>query len=124
MCQLASPLSAESRAEHTRRLDLVGMALVTLALTSLVLPLVEGPQGPATSTVCTMHARPGADTTPDWCPGHWWRPRAGLKTCAHDRHDKEPCQPQDAHGSSSTTLGPLVQTVWTAAVILQALIPG
>ncbi len=35
---------AESRAEHAVALDLPGMALVTLALTALVLPLVEGPQ--------------------------------------------------------------------------------
>jgi EmrB/QacA subfamily drug resistance transporter len=34
----------ESRAEHAVSLDLRGMALVTLALTALVLPLVEGTQ--------------------------------------------------------------------------------
>jgi EmrB/QacA subfamily drug resistance transporter len=35
---------AESRADQAAALDLPGMALVTLALTALVLPLVEGPQ--------------------------------------------------------------------------------
>lgn len=35
---------AESRAEHASRLDLRGMVLVTLGLTALVLPLVEGTQ--------------------------------------------------------------------------------
>ncbi len=35
---------AESRAEYAARLDLSGMALITLALTALVLPLVEGAQ--------------------------------------------------------------------------------
>jgi EmrB/QacA subfamily drug resistance transporter len=35
---------AESRMEQAAGLDLPGMALVTLALTALVLPLVEGPQ--------------------------------------------------------------------------------
>ncbi len=35
---------AESRTDQAVTLDLAGMALVTLALTALVLPLVEGPQ--------------------------------------------------------------------------------
>jgi MFS family permease len=41
---LAPRLVPESRAELARRVDLVGMALVTLGLTALVLPLVEGGQ--------------------------------------------------------------------------------
>lgn len=41
---LAPRLVPESRAERARRIDLVGMALVTLGLTALVLPLLEGHQ--------------------------------------------------------------------------------
>jgi EmrB/QacA subfamily drug resistance transporter len=41
---LAPRLVPESRAERARRIDAVGMALVTLGLTAVVLPLVEGGQ--------------------------------------------------------------------------------
>jgi MFS family permease len=41
---LIQRLVPESRAQHARRLDPIGMTLVTLALAALVLPLVEGPQ--------------------------------------------------------------------------------
>ncbi len=41
---LAPRLVPESRALSARRIDLVGTALVTLGLTALVLPLVEGNQ--------------------------------------------------------------------------------
>ena|SRR5215472_237922 len=41
---LAPGLVPESRAQGAKRIDGVGMALVTLALTALVLPLVEGRQ--------------------------------------------------------------------------------
>jgi MFS family permease len=41
---LAARLVPESRADGARRLDLAGAALMTLALTALVLPLVEGRQ--------------------------------------------------------------------------------
>ncbi len=47
-------LVPESRAERARRIDVVGMALVTLGLTALVLPLVEGRQQgwPAWTWMC------------------------------------------------------------------------
>jgi EmrB/QacA subfamily drug resistance transporter len=41
---LAPILVPESRAERSRRIDLVGTALVTVGLTAIVLPLVEGRQ--------------------------------------------------------------------------------
>lgn len=41
---LAPRLVPESRAERATRLDLVGMALMTLGLTAVVLPLIEGRQ--------------------------------------------------------------------------------
>lgn len=41
---LAPRLVPESRAEHARRIDAVGMVLVILGLAALVLPLVEGLQ--------------------------------------------------------------------------------
>jgi EmrB/QacA subfamily drug resistance transporter len=55
---LAPLLVPESRADQARRVDLVGMALVTLALTALVLPLVEGSrQGwPGWTWVCLVAA--------------------------------------------------------------------
>ncbi len=39
---LVSRIVPESRAEHARRVDIFGMALVTVALLALVLPLIDG----------------------------------------------------------------------------------